>query len=606
MDRRDFLKKSGAVVGGGLLADLGIFERAASAAAKIERRPNIVLILVDEMRFPSGFPNGVKTPEQFLRRFMPNVFELWRHGVKFERYYSAGNACSPARATIATGLYPHQEWLLATRTTAGPALQPAFPTYGKLLRSFGYQTPYFGKWHLSNPPSNGSLNGYLENYGFQGMTTPDPIGMNGEGAAKDGPVIADPAVQWLQRNSKSAAPFCITVSFVNPHDKQYFWAGSEGTFYESLFAGQPFKPFATDYQSVPGEDSPPPIGYPVLPSNWESVRDLIRHGKPDTQQVIRSFQEAVWGGAPDDPRTTGFSVRRSPIEPKNLGVAIAPYHYWQRGLDMYTLVQTMVDAEIGKVVAAIPRNQLGNTVFVFASDHGEYAGAHGLLSGKLGSAYEEAIHVPLIVADPSGRFGRHVERPRRQLTSSVDLAPMLVTLGNRGSISWKSGKYARIYGERLNLVDLLKNPSAAGRDHILFATDEILPNAMNYLRAPTHVLAVRTREAKLVTYSHWVKGTTRPIHATMKLEFYDYATSAGRAETHSNPNDPRVKPLLNKLFNQYSHRQMEAPLPGSLRATVRRARASYLVFGALTNAYTYSQLVPGQKLKTVLGYSLNF
>ncbi len=87
---------------------------------------------------------------------MPNVFELWRNGVKFESYYSAGNACSPARATLATGLYPHQEWLLATRTAAGPALQPGFPTYGKLLRSFGYETPYFGKWHLSNPPSNGT------------------------------------------------------------------------------------------------------------------------------------------------------------------------------------------------------------------------------------------------------------------------------------------------------------------------------------------------------------------------------------------------------------------------------------------------------------------
>ena len=107
------------------------------------------------MRFPSVFPAGVNTPAEFLRRFMPNLFYLWQHGVKFESYYSAGNACSPARATIATGLYPHQEWLLATRTTSGPSLQTGFPTYGRLLRQFGYQTPYFGKWHLSNPPPTG-------------------------------------------------------------------------------------------------------------------------------------------------------------------------------------------------------------------------------------------------------------------------------------------------------------------------------------------------------------------------------------------------------------------------------------------------------------------
>jgi hypothetical protein len=269
-------------------------------------------------------------------------------------------------------------------------------------------------------------------------------------------------------------------------------------------------------------------------------------------------------------------------------------------------VQSMVDEQIGKVVASVPKEQLGNTVFVFASDHGEYAGAHGLLSGKLGTAYEEAIHIPLIVTDPSGRFTRQVDAPRRQLASSVDVAPMLVTLGNRGSISWRSGKYARIYGERLNLVELLADPKAPGRDHVLFATDEILPNAMNYLRAPTHVLAVRTPEVKLVTYSHWMRGTTRPIRATMKLEFYDYATATGRAETLSTPSDARVKPLLNKLLNQYSATQMEAPLPGSLKATVKRARASYLVFNALTNAYGYESLIPQQKLRTVLGYSGNF
>src|SRR5439155_15356918 len=128
-----------------------------------------------------------------------------------------------------------------------------------------------------------------------------------------------------------------------------------------------------------------------------------------------------------------------------------------------------------------------------------------------GTAYEEAIHVPLIVTDLTRRFARQVDKPRRQLASSVDLAPMLVTLGNRGSISWRRGPLRRIYGERLNLVELLSKPNAAGRDHILFSTDEIVPVAFNYLHAPTHVLAVRTQAAKLVTYTRWLPGTTRPI-----------------------------------------------------------------------------------------------
>ena len=95
-----------------------------------------------------------------------------------------------------------------------------------------------------------------------------------------------------------------------------------------------------------------------------------------------------------------FSAQSSPIAPSAYGVGIAPGSYWRRGLDMDTLVQQMVDQAIGEVVAAIPKSQLGNTVIVFAADHGEYAGARGLLSGKLGTAYEEAINVPLIV--PAG------------------------------------------------------------------------------------------------------------------------------------------------------------------------------------------------------------
>jgi hypothetical protein len=148
-----------------------------------------------------------------------------------------------------------------------------------------------------------------------------------------------------------------------------------------------------------------------------------------------------------------------------------------------------------------------------------------------------------------------------------------------------------IYGERLNLVDLLRNPNAAGRNHVLFATDELLaPGASNYLHAPTHVLAVRTREVKLVTYSHWTRGTIRPVPAAMKLEFYDYATSTGRAETRSHPDDPRVKPLLSKLFSHYAPTQMQAPLPDSLKPTVRRAKTSYLAFQSAINALTLKQL----------------
>jgi arylsulfatase A-like enzyme len=454
------------------------------------------------------------------------------------------------------------------------------------------------------PPPDDSVDGYLANYGFIGLTNPDPTGANGQGADNDANIAAQ-AVQWLQRNSKAESPYCLTVSFVNPHDKQFFWAGSEADRYYPTFEGKTYKPYIAPVQ--PGAQR----GEPVVGRLPGAAAQLGVRRRPGQARQARCpagvplVPGARLGGTPDRTQTD-FESRPSPCAPRQLGVGIAPSDYWQRGLDMYTLVQTMVDEQIGRVIAAVPRKQLGDTVFVFASDHGEYAGAHGVLSGKIGSAYEEAIRIPLIVTDPSRRFTKHVQVPRRQLASSVDVAPMLVTLGNRGDGAWMRGRYAKIYGERLNLVELLSDPRAAGRDHVLFATDEILPNAFDYLHAPTHVLAVRTRDVKLVTYSHWARGTTTPIRATMKLEFYDYATASGRAETESTPDDPRVKPLLTKLLDQYAPTQMEAPLPGPLRATSRRARASYLVFSVATNAYTYSQLIGQGKLKTVLGYGGSF
>jgi uncharacterized sulfatase len=111
------------------------------------------------------------------------------------------------------------------------------------------------------------------------------------------------------------------------------------------------------------------------------------------------------------------------------------------------------------------------------------------------------------------------------------------------------------------------------------------------------VLAVRTPEAKLVTYTHWFPGTTRPIPESTKLEFYDYATSEGRAETRSHPNDPRAEALADKLFNQYVPQQMEAPLPPSLKETAAEARASYVAYVAKSNV---TPLI--EALHDLLGY----
>jgi Sulfatase len=112
MDRRTFLKQTattgGALVATGLLGNPSKVLQSGEAAAQGGQPPNILFILVDELRFPRVFPQGINDAGEFLHAFMPNTYQsLWVPGVKFAGHYTAGVACTPARGTLITGpLHP--------------------------------------------------------------------------------------------------------------------------------------------------------------------------------------------------------------------------------------------------------------------------------------------------------------------------------------------------------------------------------------------------------------------------------------------------------------------------------------------------------------------
>ena len=609
MKRRDLIKST-AAVSAGALAGLGHSPRpeaaetdAASASGR--RPPNILFVLVDQLRFPTVFPAGVKDADQFLARFMPNLHKrLWTRGVKFGQHFTAASACTPARGTLISGLYSQQSWLAVTilatpdaHVSLSPVLNRAYPTYGKLLKAAGYQTPYVGKWHASIPPPNPQL--YLKAYGFDGMTLPDPTGSNLQGTVgneQEGYLndrdIADQAVSWLKKRSADDQPWCLTVSFVNPHDKEFFWAGTEFKTFNDLYdqPGQHLEPF-TFYSFNDGTKYPPFVpwakdplknpgshGYPALPPNWESL-DKLKRTKPSTQAGVRQFSELVWGGVSDDRKADAFKIVPYPFVPDTYGIATAPFHYWRRNLDSYTQIIQIVDQRIGEVLAALPKAVADNTIIVFTSDHGEYAGAHGFVSGKVGSLYDEAYHVPLIVVDPTGRFTGDIDEPREGLTSSVDMLTMLVSLGFGGSREWMVGPLAELYGNRHDMLPMLRSARAAGRDHVLLATDEQAPGDL-VSDAPFHLLGLRTRDFKLGVYSDWKDGGTTIDRSTLQTEFYDYGTAGGRLEVDNTPHDPRAAPALKLLLDVLVPKEFRAPLPAGLRGPQAFSRARYLAYSA--------------------------
>ncbi|HEY1282062.1 MAG TPA: sulfatase-like hydrolase/transferase, partial [Acidimicrobiales bacterium] len=350
-------------------------------------------------------------------------------------------------------------------------------------------------------------------------------------------------------------------------------------------ANPPVSPIV-HFDPVPVEINPPPRGYPTVPPNWESMATLKSNRKPSTQLWARAFTELVWGGITDDPTKTGaddFELREYPLGNPKIQTAYAPYTYWQKGLDSYTQVMNMVDANIGQVLASIPPDVAANTVFVMTSDHGDFSGAHGFPANKAGTAYEEAFNVPLIVSDPTGRFTGDTDVLREQLTSSVDLVPMFATLAT-GNQSWMKGDLASIYSRRLDLTTLLRSNRAKGRDAVVMATDEVVPKYYNFNGSPRYILALRTERAKLGVYADWRAGTAVIDPDTVELEFYDYATEDGRLELDNQPDHPQARRMLRDLFTRYVPQEMEQPLPGALRAVSELAKRQFIAYVAALDA----------------------
>ena len=140
MDSRDFIKSAA----GGALASAGLASRPSQAQVSGPvpgPQPNILFVLVDELRFPSVFPSSVtatdrfQAVDQFLSQYMPNVHALWQSGVKFGSHYTAASACSPARGRPDLGSLQsadlaaadHQERARHLAGLADPAAEPSLP-----------------------------------------------------------------------------------------------------------------------------------------------------------------------------------------------------------------------------------------------------------------------------------------------------------------------------------------------------------------------------------------------------------------------------------------------------------------------------------------------
>jgi N-acetylglucosamine-6-sulfatase len=384
-------------------------------AADTPIRPNIVVVLVDDLRWDdigcAGHP--------FVRT--PHIDRIAREGVRFRNAFCTTPLCSPVRACLLTGRHTHHHGILdnINRSEQSHRLK----TFPQELQRSGYTTAYVGKWHMGNDDT--ARPGFDHWVGIKGQGTSfDPV-LNVDGkrvkfAGHTTDVLNRQAVDFVRR--KHSKPFCLYVAHKALHPE--LTQRDDGSITDPKAA-----------RFLPARRHSELYANAAIPRRL-NVTDTL-HGKP---ALLRKIE-----GLPALSRATGTGDETVRDRLRMLAG---------------------VDDGVGLLLDALKaEGKLDNTVFVFTSDHGYWYGEHGL-SVERRLAYEEGIRIPLLIRFPSLiRPGSVVD----EFALSIDLAPTLLELADTTSSQQMDGR---------SLVPLLRgqHPADWRRSFLIqYNTDTVFP-----------------------------------------------------------------------------------------------------------------------------------
>lgn len=143
------------------LLPLALLLALPATAAAQARKPNIIIVYADDLGYGDLGCYGGKNPT-------PNLDRLAKQGVRFTDFYVAQAVCSASRVALLTGRYSNRVGILgALGPTAKNGIANSERTLGDLLKSVGYATAIFGKWHLGHLPQFlPTRHGFDEYYGL--------------------------------------------------------------------------------------------------------------------------------------------------------------------------------------------------------------------------------------------------------------------------------------------------------------------------------------------------------------------------------------------------------------------------------------------------------
>jgi arylsulfatase A-like enzyme len=221
--RRDFLRAAGTTA-----VSLAITS-GASARGKTTNRPNIFMILVDDLGYGDLSSYGAKDMRT------PNIDKLMASGMRFDNFYANCPVCSPTRASLLTGRYPDLvgvPGVIRTHLTNNWGyLAPQAVLLPKLLSRAGYHTAMIGKWHLGlESPNTPNERGFDHFQGFLGDMMDDYYNhrrhgnnymrlnnkeIDPKGHATD--LFSQWSVDYINSRKNAAQPFFLYLAYNAPH-----------------------------------------------------------------------------------------------------------------------------------------------------------------------------------------------------------------------------------------------------------------------------------------------------------------------------------------------------------------------------------------------------
>jgi arylsulfatase A-like enzyme len=357
---------------------------------------NVILIMTDQQRRDTLSCYGGHDCET------PNIDELARDGVVFENTYTTCAVCSPARASLQTGLYPHNHGFESNTYGNGCRVNelPDTPELlSRRLQAAGYGIGFTGKWHLGY----GDAEAKARSWEWETLCT------------KWNPGLARMFPDWYLSNG--------TLPSDVGYEGDDFPGHGDGGYNDPLFHRYLEKNgLSFDLQ---GRDDYGGFGYTITGEVVSGKESTIEHFLADRAiSLIEDFvgrdkpfvvQLHIWG--PHTPfyaptefldlyRDKQFSQwpnfsHPATAAPEFHGVfrrADKPWSYFNNALRFYYAMMTSIDYEVGRVIKRL--QELGvydRTNIIFTTDHGDSHGAHNGLENKSYHAFEETTHIPLII-----------------------------------------------------------------------------------------------------------------------------------------------------------------------------------------------------------------